>query len=171
MKRLIKKILREEIDKSDRHYRRLDIISDHVHLPYLRSMEGLTIYEKGDQEYIMKKILGNDVSIDGEYFYDDKGYLIYLENSSGWWEKFEYDDKGNRIYYEDSDGFWEKGDYDDRGNRINSENSRGRWWKWEYNNKDSVIYYENSDGYWRKYEYDNNGNMFNYDEGYINDNR
>ena len=33
MKKLIRKILREEIEKSDKHYRRLDIISDHVQLP------------------------------------------------------------------------------------------------------------------------------------------
>ena len=70
MKRLIKKILREEIDKSDRHYRRLDIISDHVHLPYFKSMVGLTIDEKDDQEYIMKKILGNDIYIIGIVIYN-----------------------------------------------------------------------------------------------------
>jgi len=155
MKRLIKKILREEIDKSDRHYRRLDIISDHVHLPYLRSMEGLTIYEKGDQEYIMKKILGNDVSIDGEYFYDDKGYLIYLENSSGWWEKFEYDDKGNRIYYEDSDGSWGKYEYTGYQQHkgffhsviVTQGLSGGYWEKSEYDEDGEQISFEDSDGF------------------------
>ena len=61
MKRLIKKILREEINKSDRHYRILDKISEYVELPYFKSMEGLTIYDEDDQEYIMKKILGDDI--------------------------------------------------------------------------------------------------------------
>ena len=59
MKKLIRKILREEINKSDKHYSILDKITDHVHLPYFESMEGLTIYEKDDQEYIMRKLLGN----------------------------------------------------------------------------------------------------------------
>ena len=173
MKKLIKRILREEINKSDRHYRILDTISNYVEIPYFKSMEGLTIYDKDDQEYIMKKILGNDIYIIGIVIYNDNGNKIYEERSDGWWEKWEYDDNGNMIYYEDSDGFWEKGDYDDRGNRINSENSRGGWWKWEYNNKDSVKYYENSEGYWRKYEYDNNGNIIYYEDsrGDINDGR
>jgi hypothetical protein len=36
---------------------------------------------------------------------DDKGNLIYFENSKGNWAKTEYDDKGNLIYFEDSDGY------------------------------------------------------------------
>ena len=57
MKRLIKKILREEIDKSDKHYRMLDIISDHVELPFFKSMEGLKIYDEDDQIYIIPSLL------------------------------------------------------------------------------------------------------------------
>ena len=108
MKKLIRKILREEIEKSDRHYKILDKISEYVQLPYFKSMEGLTIDDKDDQLYIMRKILGN-ISIElidiRKYILDDKGYEIYYESSKGYWEKREYDDKGNRIYYEDSDGY------------------------------------------------------------------
>jgi hypothetical protein len=109
MKRLIRKILREEIDKSDKHYRILDKISDHVQLPYFKSMEGLTIYEHNDQEYIMRKLLGNisiELLIDKrKYILDDKGYEIYYESSKGYWEKREYNDNGKiMLYYEDSHG-------------------------------------------------------------------
>ena len=179
MKRLIRKILREELNKSDRHYRRLDIISDHVHLPYFKSMEGLTIYDKDDQLYIMKKILGVDIRIEphGIFYYGNK---IYHEYSDGSWEKWGYDDNGNILYYEDDDGKWEKYEYDDngnliykgisngwsarfeyddKGNKIYYENSDGDWIKYEYDDRGNQIYREHSNGYWEKYEYDDKGNM------------
>jgi hypothetical protein len=109
MKRLIRKILREEIEKSDRHYRMLDNISDHVHLPYFESMGGLTIYDKDDQEYIMRKILGNGISIKyGEVFGLDDIELMINDNN------------GNKLYYESCcrRGYWQKWRYDDNGNLI-----------------------------------------------------
>jgi YD repeat-containing protein len=186
MKKLIKKILREEINKSDRHYRILDKISEHVQLPYFKSMEGLTIYEKDDQEYIMRKILGDDMRIEGGYIYDDKGNMIYIEYSDGWWKRNKYDDNGNMIYEERSDGWWKRYKYDDKGKRIYWEDSDGDWEKWEYGNNliysetsngDSFvweydengneIYFQNSDGLYRKTEYDEDGNEIDSDEGWI----
>jgi hypothetical protein len=125
MKRLIKRILREEIDKSDRHYKMLDKISDHVQLPYFESMVGLTIDDKDDQEYIMKKIYGYNIKIKGRNIYDDKDNQIYWEDFNGFWVKWEYDDKGNNIYFENSDGYWSKYVYDEDGNKIYLENSEG----------------------------------------------
>jgi hypothetical protein len=134
MKRLIKKILREEIDKSDRHYRRLDIISNYVEIPYFKSMEGLTIDDKDDQLYIMRNKLGDGITIRGRdpvfyenerYIYDDRGNMLYQEDFNGFWIKNEYDDKGNMIYYENSDGWWEKSEYDDKGSMLYSEGSDG----------------------------------------------
>ena len=139
MKKLIRKILREEIDKSDKYYRRLDIISEHVQLPYFKSMEGLTIYEKDDQEYIMEKILGNDIRFE----YDENGKVIFDGDSGG------YDDNGNEIYYEDSEGYWNKWEYDDKGNIIYYENSDGYWSKYVYDEDGNKIYLENSEGYIR----------------------
>jgi hypothetical protein len=170
MKKLIKKILREEINKSDRHYRTLDTISKYVELPYFKSMEGLTIYEKDDQEYIMRKLLGN-ISIElrniRKYILDDKGNEIYREDSDGDWGKYEYDDNDNTIYEEYSDGFWKKKEYDDKGNQIYYENSYGEWEKYEYDDKGNEIYQEHSYGYWLKSEYDEDGNEIDYDEGWI----
>ena len=149
MKKLIRKILREEIDKSDRHYKMLDKISNHVQLPYFESMEGLTIYDKDDQEYIMRKILGNDISIKGKsiYYYGD---MIYWEDSSGEWQKNEYDDKGNRIYSVDSDG---------------------SWWKYEYTGYQHYDFFHSvivtqglSGGYWEKSEYDEDGEQISFED-------
>jgi YD repeat-containing protein len=148
MKKLIRKILREH--KSDRHYKILDKISDHVQLPYFKSMEGLTIYEHDDQEYIMRNILGNDISIIGKSIHDDRGNRIYWELSNDKWRKTEYDDKGNLIYYEHSGGYWEKHEYDDRGKLIYYEDSDG-WKKYEYDDKGNRIYYEDSNGYIEDY--------------------
>ena len=138
MKRLIKRILREEIEKSDKHYKMLDKISEHVQLPYFESMESLTIYDKDDQKYIMEKILG-------------KGIYFFVFSI--------YDDNDNEIYVEYDDGSWDKYEYDDRGNRIYEEHSYGEWWKWEYDDNDNTIYSEDSDGYWEKTEYDDKGKL------------
>jgi hypothetical protein len=148
MKRLIRKILREEIDKSDKHYRILDIISDHVHLPYFKSMEGLTIYDKYDQLYIMKKILGDDIYIrEGvDRIYDEYGNQIYIEDSDGRWGKWEYNENSDNIYWENYLGKWEKNEYDDKGNRIYYEEDTGYWFKYEYYDNGKIKYYETSDG-------------------------
>ena len=160
MKKLIRKILREEINKSDKHYSILDKITDHVHLPYFESMEGLTIYEKDDQEYIMRKLLGNIyIEIYDEYvIYDDNGNRIYYEHSDGWWVRYEYDDNGNLIYKGESSGWWKRYEYDDKGNKIYWEDYDGKWEKFEYDDNGNKIYWESSDGRWVKREYDYEGN-------------
>lgn len=56
---------------------------------------------------------------------DSKGNKIYLENSDGFWEKYEYDSKGNKIYFENNDGSWAKREYDSKDNEIYFENSDG----------------------------------------------
>ena len=107
--RQYKRLLREEIEKSDRHYRMLDNISEHVHLPYFESMGGLTIDEQDDQEYIMRKILGNGISFKyGEVFGLDDNELMINDNN------------GNKLYYESccSRSYWQKWRYDDNGNLI-----------------------------------------------------
>jgi glucan-binding YG repeat protein len=57
---------------------------------------------------------------------NDAGNTIYIEDSSGWWNKREYDDKGNRIYFENRDGYWEKREFNDNGNQIYFEDNTGR---------------------------------------------
>jgi hypothetical protein len=179
MKKLIRKILREH--KSDRHYKILDKISDHVHLPYFKSMEDFAIDEKDDQLYIMRKIYGNDIIF--EYGVDvlsyiqilenDKGNEVYVEYDDGYWEKYEYNDKGNIIYFDNSSEYFSRFEYDDQGNKIYYENSDGEWEKWEYNDKGKQIYWETSNGRWKKYEYDDRGNKIYYEdsEGMIRDYR
>lgn len=78
---------------------------------------------------------------------DDKGNVIYYENSYGCWDKREYDAKGNQIYLENSDGYWHKRVHNDRSNEIYFEDSDGLWRKREYDDEGNEIYFENSDGY------------------------
>ena len=33
---------------------------------------------------------------------DSKGKIIYFEDSTGYWDKYEFDSNGNEIYYENS---------------------------------------------------------------------
>jgi len=175
MKRLIRKILREQFNYKEKIFKLLnsgqeeniemvkylsegqgyDLINLLIEYfqeyspPYFKIFNILEL-TKEEQEYIMKKIYGNDIYIRGNVIYDhrvnnengkiiyiensdgnwyrreyDNGNLIYHGNSYGGWKKWEYDDKGKQIYYEDSDGFWVKREYDDRGNRIYWETSKG----------------------------------------------
>jgi hypothetical protein len=113
----------------------LDKISDYVQLPYFDSMVGLTIDDKDDQLYILKKIYGNNIKIKGRNIYDDKKLNFrYLE----WY--------GNLIYTENSDGYWDKREYDDNDIMISYENSNNEWYIWEYDDKGREIYYEDYGG-------------------------
>ena len=57
-----------------------------------------------------------------------------------------YDEKGNVIYYEDSNDYWAKREYNEKGNEIYCENRNGYWSKWEYDEKGNEIYCEDSNG-------------------------
>ena len=178
MKKLIKRILREEIEKSDRHYRMLDKISNYVEIPYFESMEGLTIYDKDDQEYIMKKILGEDiiVSDNGQVgrMKDGRGNEIYWEyligDNKDEWEKSEYDNNGNKTYskrklFYDEDVVEVKYsyEYNDNGKKINvyEEHSDGEWLRREYDDNGNEIFFQYSihGDYSQRSEYDDRGNM------------
>jgi hypothetical protein len=57
---------------------------------------------------------------------DKNGKLIYWEESSGFWRKWELDSQGNLIYLVYSNGYWKKLEYDSQGNVIYFENSKGK---------------------------------------------
>ena len=75
---------------------------------------------------------------------DSKGKIIYFEDSTGYWDKYEFDSNGKKNYYENSNGYWEKQEYDSNGNVIYYEDSTGYWYKHEFNSNGKLIYYENS---------------------------
>ncbi len=104
---------------------------------------------------------------------DKNGNTIYLENSNGFWSKWECGDEGNEIYYENSDGYWTKREYNDEGKEIYREVSNGFWSKWEYNDEGKEIRYENSNGFWSKWEYNDEGKEIYYEnsDGCIIDKR
>ena len=58
--------------------------------------------------------------------YDEKGNVIYFEDSNGYWSKRKYDEKDNVIYFEDSNGYWSKRKYDEKDNEIYFESSNGK---------------------------------------------
>ena len=174
MKRLIRKILREEFNYKEKIFKLLQSGQDEniEMVKYLSEGQGYDLKEllveyfqeygppyfnifnileltKEEQEYILSKIYGN-ITIKEEYV----GHIIYYEEVNRL-----YDDKGNLIYQEHSNGNWWKREYDDRGNIIYEEHSDGIWEKKEYDDKGNRIYYENSDGWWEKSEYDDKGNL------------
>ena len=76
------------------------------------------------QEYAYLDSLLHDIHNDN-YVYNNRGNLIYIENSDGYWIKYDYDDDGNQIYYENSDGIWYKQEYDNDGNKLYYKDSSG----------------------------------------------
>ena len=150
--RQYKRILREEINRSDKYYRFLDKISSIIEKPYFRNMYERynggfwDITDEDDQEYILKNIYGDDINIKDRSIYDDVGNTIYEERSDGFWVKYEYDDNGKMIYQEHSSGYWGKYEYDGNGNTLYYEYSNGYWEKREYDDKGNRIYYEDSFG-------------------------
>ena len=55
---------------------------------------------------------------------DKDGNTIYLEKSTGYWDKSERDAHGNEIRFENFTGYWSKREYD--ANEIYWENSNGK---------------------------------------------
>ena len=54
----------------------------------------------------MKKTIAQQLNVKQFPFVikDNKGNILYFENSDGYWCKYEYDEQGNEIYFENSDG-------------------------------------------------------------------
>ena len=77
---------------------------------------------------------------------DKDGNTIYLEKSTGYWDKSEYDAHGNEIRFENSTGYWDKRERDAHGNLIYYEASTGYWSKREYDANRNEIYWENTNG-------------------------
>jgi hypothetical protein len=192
MKRLIRKILREEFNYKEKIFNLLNSGQDEniemvkylsegqgydlIDLlfgyfkeygpPYFNIFNVLELTEE-EQEFILTKIYGY-ITIKGRNslvirIYEYNGNQIYLEHSDGDWSKWEYDDKGDRIYREDSDGDWVKYEYDDKGNMIYSEDSDDYWEKYEYDDKGNRVYEERSNGYWEIQKYDDKGYRIYYE--------
>jgi len=91
-------------------------------------------------------------------YFDDKGNLIKVEKSTGYWVKYEYDKNNNRIKKEHSTGFWIKYEYNDKNNKIKEENSNGSCCKYEYDENNNIIK-EDYNGNLIEYKYDKNNNL------------
>ena len=59
----------------------------------------------------------------------------------------DYDDKGNVIYREDSNGSWWKSEFNKHNNLTYREYDDGEWYKWKHNDKGDDTYTENNHGY------------------------
>lgn len=88
--------------------------------PSFRERNGLTTSDK-------KITLAQQLNIKEFPFVikDNRGNIIYRENSDWDWCKMEYDYYGNKIYRENNYGYWVKKEYDDKGKEIYSEDSNG----------------------------------------------
>ena len=97
--------------------------------PLFKNMRDYGFYDQlltREINYILSGIFGKPVRVGGLKIYDEYGYIIYHEDSNGYWIKYEYDEYGKLIYKEWDDGFWKKWGYDNRGNRIYYEDSDGQ---------------------------------------------
>ena len=77
---------------------------------------------------------------------DKNGKVLYYEDSSNFWFKYERDENGYVLYSENSDGYWEKEERDKNGFTTYCEDSNGYWFRCERDEKGNILYIENSDG-------------------------
>jgi len=107
-----------------KYQRYIDYIVNDIELPYIKCLEQYGLKQE-EYELILPKVFNRSVSIKGNNVYDTDDNIIYYENSSGDWAKYEYDTNGNLIYWETSNGYWVKQEYDTNGNTIYHEDSDG----------------------------------------------
>jgi len=100
-----------------------------------------------------------------KYEYNENNDCIKIEDINGSWWKYEYDSNGNLIRIEKSDGSWEKIEYDKNNNEIKREEDNGYWVKYKYNENNYLIEREDSVGFWEKYEYDESNNRLKIERG------
>ena len=129
-----------------KYERYIDYIVNDLEIPYFINMKDMYGLSEKEYELVLSKIFDQPVIIKGDYVYNQLGDMIYYEDSTGYWEKYEYDNQGNEIYHKDSDGYWVKLGYDNQGNQIYKEDADGYWEKNEYDDQGNEVYYENSDG-------------------------
>lgn len=179
MKKLIKKILKEDLD----YWGVSDASPENDE--YDMSPLNEDMDEMGDrrQIYLNKiiQVMKNDFPLYknlNEYGFYDELYeheLIYVLSKILEKPVFGITNPGRslnvygenryKIYFEDYDGFWKKYEYDENGNIIYYESSKGHWEKREYDDRGKEIYYEDSD-HWVRYEYDNRGNKIYEENSY-----
>ena len=109
---------------NNKYQRYINYIVNDIEKPYLKSLEQYGL-KNNEYELILSKLYNQPVTIKYNYVYNNRGNLIYIENSDGYWIKYDYDDDGNQIYYENSDGIWYKQEYDNDGNKLYYKDSSG----------------------------------------------
>ena len=108
-----------------KYERYIDYIVSDIEAPYFINMKEMYGLSEKEYELVLSKVYNLPVTIIGYSVYDEYSNKVYLESSSGFWEKREYGNLGNIIYLENSRGFWKKGEYDEQGKIIYYEDSNG----------------------------------------------
>ena len=114
---------------NERYNRYIEYIVNDIQAPYFKNMRDSYGLSPDEYESTLSKIFNQPIrhinSIIDRTVYNNRGDIIYFENSNGEWKKWEYDEQGNNIYFERSNGRWYRKEYDDQGNRIYYEDSEG----------------------------------------------
>jgi hypothetical protein len=77
---------------------------------------------------------------------DRRGKDIYIESSSGYWNKYQRNKNGTILHQEDSNGGWVNRELDSENREIFYQNSVGILIKREFDLDGNVIYYETEKG-------------------------
>ena len=179
MKRLIKKILREEFEYKQQLF---DLLrtgdKDNIEMVKMISqgqdidiLELLIDYSKENPKPPYFKLLNHfDLSEDElinvlSKLLDDN--IHQIERYSNGNVKI-YGENGKEKYFEYSNGKWRKYEYDENDDLMFYERSDGFWEKYEYDENNYMVYQEKSNGDWEKMGYDKNGNEIYYErsDGY-----
>ena len=124
MKKLIKKILKEEINSKV-----VNLISDklktgRIKPPYIKNLEELGLTDE-EIKLSLEEFSGGEYQNFGKYGVIKKNNQNIYDETSEYWHLYEYDDEGNLIYKENSKGYWVKYRYDKDGWVIYKEDKYG----------------------------------------------
>ena len=178
MKKLIKKILREEFEYKQQLFDLLrtgdedniemvKMISKSQGIDFVKLL--IDYLKQEDPPYYFRVLRHFDLSY-GEIDYILSG--VFGEPVTSSVGRFNrtfriYNKKDYEIYYEDSDGVWYRKEYDENGNLIYSINHMGVSIKRKYDDRGNLIYEEeNSNSHWIKRKYDVNRNEIYYEDSY-----
>ena len=88
----------------DKYKKYIDYIVSDIELPYLKSLDQYGLKDN-EKELVLSKVYNQPVIVRNNHVYNTDGNIMYYENNSGFWIKYEYDANDNETYYEDSTGY------------------------------------------------------------------
>ena len=109
---------------NNKYQKYINYIVNDIELPYIKSLEPYGL-KQDEMDLVLSKVFNQPVKFVVNRVFDIDNNEIYIEDSNGYWVKYEFNEDGNLTYVKDSKGYWIKSEYNEHGNIIYYEDSNG----------------------------------------------